>query len=63
MGTYLVTSKVNCGNLKEGMSVIIETFQRCKPTQSEIIKAFREKGCTGSGVNNTNNYTVTEIKK
>ena len=65
MGTYLVTSKVNAGSLKSGMSVLIETYQSKKPTQNDIIKAFGEqKGIKGTtALHSPNNFTVTEVKK
>lgn len=65
MGTYLVTSKVNAGNLKQGMSVLIETYQSIKPTQNDIIKAFMEqKGVPmSSALHSNNNFTITEVKK
>lgn len=43
MGTYLVTSKVNAGNLKQGMSVLIETYQSIKPTQNDISRLLWNK--------------------
>lgn len=64
MGTYLITSKVNAGSLKSGMSVLIETYQTRKPTQTEIIKAFQEqKGINNTALHSSNNFTVTEVKK
>ena len=61
MGQYLVTSKINAGSLKSGMSVLIETYQSNKPTQNDIIKAFGEqkgiKGTTALHSPNTVSYT------
>ncbi len=65
MGTYLVTPKVNAGSLKSGMSVLIETYQSKKPTQTDIIKAFMgQKGLNlSSALQSPNNFTISEVKK
>ncbi|MDH8701648.1 hypothetical protein M2138_000997 [Dysgonomonadaceae bacterium PH5-43] len=62
--TYLVTSKINAGHVKQGMSVLIEMPSRKEPGANEITKAFKEqKGISGTtATHNPKNFTITEVK-
>jgi hypothetical protein len=62
--TYLVTSKKNCGHVKQGMSVLIEMPFRKEPGANEITKAFKEqKGISSTtATHNPTDFTITEVK-
>jgi hypothetical protein len=64
--TYLVTSKINAGYVKQGMSVLIEMPNLNRlPGAVEITKAFKEQKDVGSttATHNPQNFTITEIKR
>lgn len=62
--TFLVTSKINAGYVKQGMSVLIEKRDGRTPNAGDITKAFEEqKGIKGTtATHNPNNFNITEVK-